>query len=126
MSSRVCYYLPVKTEAGFPSKVRSFHKSRQTTNFPSDSHKPKLYLELKVIVEHREISIGDSILDFVAFSFSAFLFYRISPKYRKLVKSPEIYESNFGDEQKGWISTKMRHRFRPRVSGFLEQRNYTC
>ena len=31
-----------------------------------------------------------------------------------------MYESNFGDEQKGYDATGMRHRFRPRVSGILE------
>ena len=118
-----------RVESRFFFQSTEFLKSRQTTNiFPSDSHKPKLYLELKVIVEHREISIGDSILDFVSYSFPAFLFHRIFPKYEKKgsLNPQNLRVEFFGDEQKGWISTRMRHRFRPRVSGFLEQRNYTC
>ena len=84
-----------RVESRFSFQKTEFVKSRQTTNIsPSDSHKPKLYLELKVIVEHREISIGDSILDFVSFSFSAF-FRKTSPSIESSLNPPKIYESNF-------------------------------
>ena len=91
-----------------------------------DVHKDNIYLELKVIVEHREISIGDSII----WSFASFSFYasirQTTPIVENLVKSPKNLRIKFfGDEQKGRISTGMRHHFRPRVSGFLEQRKYT-
>ena len=44
-----------RVESRFSFQNTEFLKSHQTTNiFPSDSHKPKLYLELKVIVEHQE------------------------------------------------------------------------
>ena len=62
----------------------------------------KLYLELKVIVEHREISIGDSII----WSFASFSFYasirQTTPIIENLVKSPKNLRIKFfGDEQKG-------------------------
>ena len=57
-----------RVESRFSFQKTEFVKSRQTTNIsPSDSHKPKLYLELKVIVERQEIFGRDPNLDFFSF-----------------------------------------------------------
>ena len=54
-----------RVENRFSFQKSEFVKSRQTTNIsPSDSHKPKFYLELKVIVEHQEIFGQAPNLDF--------------------------------------------------------------
>ena len=72
-----------RVENRFSFQMSEFVKSRQTTNIsPSDSHKPKYYLELKAIVEYQEIFGWAPKYRFL---FSLFVESSLSPKYYKRI-----------------------------------------
>ena len=60
-----------------------------------DVHKGNFTWNLEVIVEHRELSIGDPILEIVTFSDLAAFIRQTTPNVENSLNPPKIYESNF-------------------------------